>query len=102
MRCTKKNTLPVQEQNLGDFLLSFCICFCQVTAKNDFTDESFDSSWHYLNHIEKHSRTSGTAYGHDDYVFHNELLQSQVLYSTTYSLLYIILIITHEIILTLG
>ncbi|XP_018964431.1 complement component C7 [Cyprinus carpio] len=49
----------------------------QVTAKNDFTDESFDSSWHYLNHIEKHSRTSGTAYGHDDYVFHNELLQSQ-------------------------
>uniref|UniRef100_A0A672QFM4 Complement component C7 n=1 Tax=Sinocyclocheilus grahami TaxID=75366 RepID=A0A672QFM4_SINGR len=53
----------------------------QVTAKNDFTDESYDSSWHYLNHYEKHSRTTGTTYGHDDYVFHNELFQSQVLYS---------------------
>uniref|UniRef100_A0A671SYW8 Complement component C7 n=1 Tax=Sinocyclocheilus anshuiensis TaxID=1608454 RepID=A0A671SYW8_9TELE len=53
----------------------------QVTAKNDFTDESYDSSWHYLNHFEKHSRTTGTTYGHDDYVFHNELFQSQVLYS---------------------
>uniref|UniRef100_A0A671SYH0 Complement component C7 n=1 Tax=Sinocyclocheilus anshuiensis TaxID=1608454 RepID=A0A671SYH0_9TELE len=49
----------------------------QVTAKNDFTDESYDSSWHYLNHFEKHSRTTGTTYGHDDYVFHNELFQSQ-------------------------
>uniref|UniRef100_A0A673GV50 Complement component C7 n=1 Tax=Sinocyclocheilus rhinocerous TaxID=307959 RepID=A0A673GV50_9TELE len=49
----------------------------QVTAKNDFTDESYDSSWHYLNHYEKHSRTTGTSYGHDDYVFHNELFQSQ-------------------------
>ncbi|XP_009302346.1 complement component C7 isoform X2 [Danio rerio] len=49
----------------------------QVTAKNDFTDESFASSWHYLHHYEKHEKTTGTDYGHDDYVFHDELSQSK-------------------------
>lgn len=92
--------LLMQEKNLGIskekkngniflkilFGLSVLICVCQVTAKSDFTDESYSSSWHYINHIEKHSKTTGTDYGHDDYVFHDELLQSQVLYSKTYSL----------------
>lgn len=84
----------MQEKKLRDFSRkkgkifchSFYICFCQVTAKSDFTDESYRSSWHYLNHIEKHAKTTGTDYGHDDYVFHDELSQSQVLYATTYSL----------------
>jgi len=59
--------------------------FSQVTAKSDFTDESYSSSWFYLNHREKHAKTTGTDYGHDDYVFHDELFQSQVLYyATTY------------------
>ncbi|KAK7135655.1 hypothetical protein R3I94_014346 [Phoxinus phoxinus] len=49
----------------------------QVTAKSDFTDESYSSSWHYLNHRETHTKTKGTDYGHDDYVFHDELFQSQ-------------------------
>lgn len=49
----------------------------EVTAKNDFSDESFESSWHYFHHIEKHSKTTGTDYGHDDYTFHDELLQTQ-------------------------
>lgn len=49
----------------------------QVTVKNDFTDESYDSTWHYLNHIEYHSKTTGTTHGHDDHVFHDELLQSK-------------------------
>ncbi|XP_051949728.1 complement component C7 [Xyrauchen texanus] len=49
----------------------------QVTATNDFSDESYKSSWHYLHHIEKHEKTHGTDYGHDDYTFHDELLKTQ-------------------------
>ncbi|KAI2661545.1 Complement component C7 [Labeo rohita] len=49
----------------------------QVTAKNDFSDESYDSTWHYINHIEEHSSTTGTSYGHSSYVFHDEMFQSK-------------------------
>ncbi len=81
----------MQEQNLGTFnqvvfCLIFCFCFCQVTVKNDFTDESYDSTWHYLNHVEYHSKTTGTTHGHDDRVLHDDLLQSKVQYVSTYSL----------------
>nr|QGH45430.1 complement system-related protein C7a-1 [Cyprinus carpio] len=43
----------------------------QATEISEFTRK------HYLNHTEHHSRTTGTTYGHDDYVFHDELVQSQ-------------------------
>ncbi|XP_056628579.1 complement component C7 [Triplophysa dalaica] len=49
----------------------------QVTAKSDFSEESFQSSWHYLHHIERHSKTTGTDYGHEDYTFHEELRQTK-------------------------
>jgi len=60
--------LPMQEKKIlgspttttkkrKSFVTVSTFVFSQVTAKSDFTDESYSSSWFYLNHREKHAKT---------------------------------------------
>lgn len=42
-------------------------CDFQVTVRNDFSDELFESTWSYLKEIEKRETTTGTTTGHYNY-----------------------------------
>lgn len=46
----------------------------QVTVNNEESDESFDSSWSYMQHIQ-----SSALWGHDRRKFHKEVTESKVM-----------------------
>lgn len=48
----------------------------QVTVNNDESDESYDSAWSYMQHIE-----SNALVGHDRRTFHKELTDTKVMIS---------------------
>lgn len=46
----------------------------QVTVNNEDSDESFDSSWSYMQHIQ-----SNALFGHDRRTFHKDVTESKVM-----------------------